>query len=396
MPVFSNFIGSDADPIDYHHHLWDGCLPQFRISAADIPKATEKTGTSYKDYFTATNTFLTENNYHHLLNALHQILDPGISADAIGAVKLYLVKHGKFYHPSLVKVMVKQETISLALNVAVSDDGQKTIQQEYHTLKRLNTEFPISFVPKVYTLGQVLTPAGLPIKMFLGEWFRDFHEFHLCAATQSNFHPVRVWNKRCDLLNSRQTLELLQKASMILTFYYNPETFEHISAWHHAAGDFVVKLNNNQLALKLISARGYMPLVEDDIEPNTTPASIDKMLDTLLAFFIHLSLRLRMDRIDGVGPFVFYQDHCLSAIVRGFFQGLDLAAGMRQYSQDFWVVVKTYFNMLTAETFEDLLQACISRHMGNIGNQTLIQLDISQHARSLKRALSEFRGNFRS
>ena len=91
MPVFSNFIGSDADPIDYHHRLWDGCLPQTRISAADIPNVVKNMGISYKDYFTAVNTFLTENNHHNLLNALHQIVDPGIAADAVQAVKLYLV-----------------------------------------------------------------------------------------------------------------------------------------------------------------------------------------------------------------------------------------------------------------------------------------------------------------
>ena len=389
MPVFSNFIGSDADPIGHHHHLWDNCLPQNRILDADIANVAKNMGISYKDYFTATHTFLSENSHRNLLNALNQILDSDISADAIGAVNLYLVKHGKFYHPSLVKVTVNQKTISFALNVAIAADGQGTIEQEYHTLKRLNTEFPIAFVPKVYTLGQVLAPSGFPIKMFVGEWFCDYHEFHLCTATQSNYRHVMVWNNRYDLLDSRQTLDLLQKASMILTFYYNPETFEHISAWHHAAGDFVVKLDNDQLSLKLISARSYVPLVAGDIDPNATPPSIDIILDALLAFFIHLSLRLRMDRIDGVGPFVFYPDHCLPTIVRGFFQGLDLVAGMRQYSQDFCVAVKTYFNMLQLETLVDLLHACISRHMGNIGNQALMQLDISQHARSLKRAVAE-------
>ena len=389
MPVFSNFIGSNADPFDINHPLWNGCLPQIRISTADIPTVTKEMGISYKDYFTATHTFLTKNNHHNLLKALNQILDPGISADAIGSVKLYLVKHGKFYHPSLVKVTVKQKTISFVLNVAVAPDGQRTIEQEYHTLKRLNAEFPISFLPKVYTLGQVSTSAGLPIKMFLGEWFHDFHEFHLCEAIQSNGHPVRVWNNRYDLLDSRQTLDLIQKAGMILTFYYNPETFEHIFAWHHAAGDFVVKLENDRLALKLISARGYEPLMVGDIEPNAAPPNIDFMLDALLAFFIHLSLRLRMDRIDGVGPFVFYQDDCLPAIVRGFFQGLDLVAGMRQYSQDFCLAVKAYFNTLTPETLVELVHACISRHMGNVDNEAVRQLDIIKHARALRKALAE-------
>jgi len=397
MPVYSNFIGSNSKLIDLQNNLWNICLPNNRITAAGIPQTSKGTGISYGDYFTAADTFLTENNHYNLLNALNQVIKPKVSVDAIQAVNLHLIKHGKYYHPSHVSVKMKNEKeLSFVLNVAISADGQRIIAQEYKTLKYLNAEFPVSFLPKVFTFGKVFTSSGAPIQMFLGEWFHDFHEFHLSSVLVSDSKPnlipnqqcVVVWNDRQDILDNHQALELIQKASMILTFYYNPETSEHIFPWHHAAGDFVVKLDKNQLALKLISARRYVPLIEGSIDSNLEAISIDNMLDALLAFFINLSLRMRMDRIDGVGSMTFYGDDCLTAVVDGFFQGLDLVANMREYPNNFCSAIKAYFNGLRSEELVDFVHTCISQYTSIVDNEVWTQLDLSQHARSLKKALA--------
>lgn len=398
MPVYSNFIGPNSELIDLKNNLWNSYLPNNRITAAGIPQTSKGTGISYGDYFTATDTFLTENNHYNLLNALNQVIKSKVSVDAIKTVNLHLIKHGKYYHPSHVLVKVKNEKeLSFVLNVAISADGQEIITQEYKSLKYLNTEFPISFLPKVFTCGQVVTSSGVPIQMFLGEWFHDFHEFHLSSALVSDSKPnltpdqqcVVIWNDRQDTLDNHQTLELIQKASMILTFYYNPETFEHIFPWHHAAGDFVVKLDKNQLSLKLISARGYIPLIEGGIDSNEKAISIENMLDALLVFFIILSLRIRMDRIDGVGSMTFYGDDCLAAVVNGFFQGLDLVANMREYPNNFCSAIKAYFNAVRSEELVDLVHACTSRYTSIVDNEMWTQLDLSQHVRSLKRVLAQ-------
>jgi hypothetical protein len=397
MPFYSNFIGPNSEPIDLNNNLWNSCLPTDYITAANMPQTSKGTGISYGDYFTAIGTFLTENNHYNLLNALNQVIEPKVSVDAIQAVDIHLIKHGKYYHPSHVLVKIKNEKeLSFVLNVAISADGRRIIAQEYQTLKYLNAEFPVSFLPKVFTIGQVFTSFGAPIQMFLGEWFHDFHEFHLSSALVSDSKPnltpnqqcVVIWNDRQDTLDNHQTLELIQKASMILTFYYNPETSEHIFPWHHAAGDFVVKLGNNKLALKLISARGYIPLIEGGINSNDKAISIENMLDALLAFFIHLSLQMRMDRVDGVGSMEFYGDDCMAAVVNGFFQGLDLVANMREYPNNFCSAIKAYFNAIRSEELVDLVHTCISRYTSIIDDEIWTQLDLLQHVRSLNRVLA--------
>jgi hypothetical protein len=46
-------------------------------------------------------------------------------------------------------------------------------------------------------------------------------------------------------------------------------------------------------------------------------------LPALLFFFLNLTLRIQMDRLDGVGPLVFLGEGILKATVTGFLRGLD-------------------------------------------------------------------------
>ncbi len=383
-PVFSNFVGVHAHPIDSDHDLWQSALPKDRFAAALNPKASKSAGFRYADYFSAAHEFLTANNFQNLLGSLNQVFERDVTLSEITSVNIKLLKHGKYYHPAKIEVRLEQTEYAFVLNLAVSPAGLSTIETEYKQLRRLDTEFPISFIPKVFASGDVTQPDGSPVKMFLGQWLDGYHEFHLSpklpAGIKTDRLEIKVWNETEDRLSGDRILDLIQNASMILSFYYNPETFEQIFPWHHAAGDFVVRLKGDRLSLKLITVRDYAPLLTDNSQTSDSTDLI-AMLQSLLLFCIALSLRMRMDRADGTGNVVFYPNECVPAIVRGFFQGLDLAALMRQYPDDFRRAVQAYFAEASPSEMADLTDACFSSAMA--GSKESIDFDVKQHARLL-------------
>ena len=181
----------------------------------------------------------------------------------IQEIRIHLEKHGEFYHPARIETDVIGSVRSLLCSTSpYPTRGKKHIYGEFHNLKRLNTEFAESFLPRVYSLGEVTSAGGIKFCMFLGEWFQDYHEFHISRQTSGNQRQVCVWDDRNGryYLSREQTLRLYRQAARIMTGYYNVTTFEHISPWHHAAGDFIIRLNQNNIDLKLITVRGYAPL----------------------------------------------------------------------------------------------------------------------------------------
>ncbi|MGC8490512.1 MAG: hypothetical protein ACP5SH_02130, partial [Syntrophobacteraceae bacterium] len=104
---------------------------------------------------------------------------------------------------------------------------------------------------------------------------------------------------------------LYARAAKILTSYLDPESFSQIYPWHHAAGDFIIDANQDPPSLKLITVRGYRPLLSRESD------SHDKMLGAL-HFFVNLCIRMRIDRLDGVGELAWAGADCLPGIVSGF------------------------------------------------------------------------------
>jgi hypothetical protein len=80
-----------------------------------------------------------------------------------------------------------------------------------------------------------------------------------------------------------------------------------IFPWHHAAGDFVIRVDGEKTSVKMITVRDYVPMAGIETEPDSEQA----ILDALVIFFIHLSVRMRLDRLDGVNEVVWAPDACL-------------------------------------------------------------------------------------
>jgi len=293
---------------------------------------------SHGCYFTAVRNFLEKGRSEIIISAVSQHIHREVTSQDIEEIRIFLEKHGEFYHPARIETVLHGTAIPFVLNVAISDAGKSYIQREYGFLKQLNEDFPFSFLPKVYGQGCV-SIAGDEIGMFLGEWFQGYNEFHISLLGEwfqgyNEFHisldpadekyKIVVWDHEHGnyFLTADQATNLYRQAARILTCYYNVETFEQILSWHHGAGDFVLKCQNDRIDAKLITVRQYRPMFENN-GINKDP-DMELILEALLLFFINLAIRMRLDRLDGVGEIVWSDDTLVDGIFKGFFESLAL------------------------------------------------------------------------
>ncbi|WP_022667228.1 hypothetical protein [Desulfospira joergensenii] len=266
------------------------------------------------DYFSACRTFLSADKGRILYSALSQTSQ---GKKGIKKISLFLIKHGAFYHP--VKIDVDADdggTVSFVLNGAVSDPGLALLKREYGLLAMLGEKNAGDLIPRVFGMGRFME-KGHEFGFFLGEWFQGFREFHITGSKEPR--RIAVWEDsgNSSFLSLEQALPIYEQVAFILTSFYDLDTFEQIFPWHHAAGDFVADIEKPDLPVKLISVRGYGPLVEFPSDPTG-----QYVLPSLLFFFLNLSLRIRLDRLDGTGEAVFLDEPVLRACVKGFFKGL--------------------------------------------------------------------------
>ncbi|MEJ2716146.1 MAG: hypothetical protein P8182_03270 [Deltaproteobacteria bacterium] len=241
----------------------------------------------------------------------------------IDEIGIIAEKHGSDYHPARVRVCTPDGPFSFVMNVAATERGAERLVNEFHLLRRLARNFRPRYVPRAYFLaadpGVREHGYGMGMTMFLGEWFEGYHEFH--PSSRGDGEPARtvLWDTSAGYrdLSHEEVRESFRQAAFILTFYYDPSTFKEIFPWHHAAGDFVVRRLAGGVDVKLITVRQYAARATFEAE------SPHKPVTALLFFLANLSIRMRLDRLDGIGEIVWAEDHCVEAAVHGFFAAME-------------------------------------------------------------------------
>ena len=296
MPRLSFFTSYSRQPILPDNPIWQQPIPL----KLDTLRKGDDVSVRHADYFKAAQAFLEARNHDVITRAASQRLGYAVKPHDLAEIRIRLEKHGAFYHPARVEIIVGQKQLSFVLNVAISDSGRRFIEQDYHHLKRLNIETPFDYLPQVYGQGQLNRPAGLNFGMFLGEWFDGYHEFHLAPDPADHTLKIVVWDETTGrfFLTAEQTKTLYAQAAKILTCYYNLVSFEQILAWHHAAGDFVVNLAGDRLNLRLITIRRYSPIFANKQQASSVSGDPGRILHALLVFFLNLSIHTRLDRLD--------------------------------------------------------------------------------------------------
>jgi hypothetical protein len=227
----------------------------------------------------------------------------------------------------------------------MTKNSRQGLEREFMQIGGLNEKHNLPFLPRVYCQGHegCKTPAGsTTISFVLGQWFSGFHEWHLSDDRANNGQNICLWDTETGnrFLRDNAARELIRQAATILTLYYDCRTFQQIEGWHHAAGDFVARSKGDGLDVRLITVRGYEPL------PGFSPDEGTSIEIPLVVFFLNLTMRMRLDRLDGVGDLAWLKEFAVKETARGFLEALAihekegrLAKG---FADDFLTLLTTF------------------------------------------------------
>lgn len=331
----------------------------------DLPLEGDELKTPYRIYFHSIKDFLSKDEFKPLLSKISKELGEELQFKDIFEIIIRTEKHGVLYHPASVELILKDSRLKFGLNVAVSDTGRYWLKEEFGVLNKLHAKFALPYLPKVYSYGEFNTMSFL-----LEEWFEGYHEFHI-SRDEDGTQKLKLWDfdKGYKYLTSEQSFEIYKKASQILTLYYDLEDFSQVLAWHHAAGDFVVKippspplpkgglggfmrprkLSAEKIDIRLTTARQYEPFI-GFIDSN----ALNPIL-ALCYFFLNLTVKMRLDKIDGLGEVVWADDTCIESTLIGFFEAMQTKGNL-----------KPYLNLAKAEDFLSLLQSFTQEELKTI------------------------------
>ncbi len=345
----------------------------------------------YGEYFEGIEAVISKDNYRALMDAVSRKLATDISLTHIKEILVFSEKHGSDYHPARLAVVVDNRQVDFVMNVAVTVRGKDRLCREFDVLQHLGGKFGFSCLPQAYFLGEAFGGSGsaggygTSLLMFLADWFDGYHEFHLSTGKKDCGYGnlLRDPLKGHRRLSRPQAWGVYSQAATILTRYYDFETFEQVFPWHHAAGDFVVRTQGDAVDVRLITARQYAPMIENSGEISAYEAQ--------LLFLLNLSLRMRLDRLDGVGDVVWADDACIDATMEGFLEGLrakerdgshaGLVKAFHQHSA-------SLAGQDLAEMFYALVDACDSA----APDMPVIKHHLEHHIAVFGQALREARG----
>jgi hypothetical protein len=277
-----------------------------------FPLEHDPAETPYRQYFSSIRDFLQIDDYAAVVNAACTQLSLRVEMKEIEKIIVRAEKHGALYHPSSIELSLKNDRLKFGLNVAVTDTGRHWLKKEFSFLRQLRNKFTYPYLPTPYTMHETDSMVFL-----LEEWFEGYHEFHI-ARDEHNADSVSLWEfgKGYRKLTPGQSFEIYRQSAMILTLYYDLEDYSQIYPWHHAAGDFVAQVEDTGIDVRLTTVRQYDPYMVFRDKEAMNPVI------ALFYFFLNLTLKMRLDRLEGTGDTVWADDYCLEATVKGFFDGL--------------------------------------------------------------------------
>jgi hypothetical protein len=383
-PRVTYFLASDDRSVAENSPRWRMPLPLSPAGSAGSGEPPVGAEVTYGDYFTAVHRFLEGEGFIALTGALRERLGQSLTAADLGPIRIYLEKHGHFYHPARITVAVANRRPAFVVNVAVTKIGRSYLKADFDNIRLLNDRFPYRFLPQVYCKGEATLPGrSRRLEMFLGEWLEGYHEFHLSGGPAEMNSRLVVWDpvKGAHRLSKQQWVDIFRQIALILTAYYDLETFEQIFSWHNAAGDFIVKTDAGKIDLRLITVRKYAPLFAD------VSGGVDTILQAMLIFWLNLSIRIRLDRFDGVGPFGCAGDDMVEAALNGFFDGLALQVRFGRIPKELPDLFAGYLKALASDDRDTLLEGIVGRLKCHPSEKALIRKHLKRHGEKMTQAI---------
>ena len=341
-------------------------------------------------YFEAIKDFILRDHGRPLTAVLCEQLRTDIGPDSINKILIRTEKHGALYHLASVEVFSAGLFLKLCVSTAVSKNGKAWLRHEFDLLKFLKSTFTLPYLPMPYFEGDAKfysDQGNESMSMFLTEWFENYHEWHLSMDEKGEKQGICIWDLRKGhwFASNKEAFEIFRQASKILTLYYDIRNFNQIYPWHHAAGDFIVRNKDGVVDVKLTTARKYEPIMlfspEDTIDP----------VVALTYFFLNLSIRMRLDRLDGVAARAWACGFSVNALILGFFEGLRIMEAEGRYGlgqvRDLLSLFKGFDQEELAGLFYPLLDMYAKEDPGDF---SVIQANLGSHAQELYEVIQGF------
>lgn len=365
--------------MDPHHPLWLAPLPSIHkpFSGNLTGPRARAAAITHADYFQAVRSYVTGPGRGHVERALAArgcVRQPFPPPERIAII---LEKHGEFYHPSRLVIDGQGGATSLVLNVAVTPAGRAWMSSEMAALVRVAKRLAPASVPAIYGQALISGPGQEPLGMFLADWFDDFHEFHLSIDPRQDGLSLVVWDTTNGpfFLSGPQQAAVYRQAARLLTRAYDPVTTDQIYPWHHASGDFVLRTRGESMELRLITVRQYAPTMQGEGPPDA-----DARLTSLLVFFLNLTLRNRIDRLNGTGDPAWAGPLAVPATVAGVFQALD---------REMAIQLRSLLAVYSAAELIDALGAVADRYRLMPMEQAIIRANLAHHGALLHETLGQ-------
>lgn len=347
---------------------------------------------SLGDYLNGLRKFLLADDGRMLSRILGDKVHHEIPPEKLESLIIRTEKHGALYHIASVEIQAGMDRLKLCASTALSSQARRWLTREMDTLTELRRRFSLPHLPVPVLFGEAALASescNVSALVLLADWFEDFHEWHLNTPRRSGPPKVRIWDQSGGYrwATDREARSLFWGAARILSQYYDPHGFMQVRAWHHAAGDFVVRPRNRELDVRLTTARAYAPL------PGLSPADGAIPAVALAYFFLDTVLRIRLDRDEGVGEPLWAEDEALEAAVEGFFTGL---AERRRSGDLVWeddIQILDLFRSLSTKELLNLHGPILQfLEKESVVERDLIESRLDDHVTALHRVLPGVRG----
>ncbi len=383
MPAV-NYLFSTPDGICVETSPKDLCRPLI-LSLSDTHQAL-----TLQDYFNALEQFLLLEHNDKLIEAVRNLLGKrDVTMDSIGKVDICSEKLGAFYHIAAVCLHVDSASCKLAVSTAFTRSGRLCLERDFHIIQRLRKKTGDHCLPRPFYMGSTRCKSGHEFLIAVSEWLDGFYEWHFSIEPQTGDRRIALWDTYSEkhFVSRSEEQEIFRQMAMILTLCFDPETGSQVCQWHNAAGDFIVRRRQGSISTRLTTVRNYQPIIDDQ---GYRQGDINLHL---LFFFLDMTVRISMDRLDGVGAPVWTHHSLLSPVITGFVQGLDHMGKNGKLAPAKAEEFMTLLRSISLTELDDIFQPL--REIYSRENQTdrkLIASNLDTHVKNLYKAIQNTEG----
>ena len=338
------------------------------------------------DFFQAVSDFFFQDIDVATAGLLSQLWGREVGIEELERTLIRYEKYGSLYQMASVEVLAGEHRTKFAVSAALAPEAKVTLDHEFELLKGLNRRYRRPYLPEVYFRDEVKIQKGEEVDGFvmsLSEWFEGFHEWHF-TGDPAGRGTMTIWDQERGYrpASAREAREIIRQASKILTFYYDTETYRQIFPWHHGAGDFVARSHEGGADVRLVTVRGYEPIVSsvdgEEIDP----------LTAIAYFFLNMTIKMRLDKSEGMGEPLWAPAYILPAVIEGFIEALRTREAEGDYHAGKVMHLIELLRSLRKETLNHRLYALmLSYRQHDPVDSATIEKNLEDHAGELYQAI---------